>query len=101
MLHLFMGNPTIEEAWEYGNYVFCDDVIGEAKQKIAAPLNIQKIKENRLLHNASNLIRKQGTAIHESAWLEGSIMLCREAGARELKHCAAYKYVLYLRKLMK
>lgn len=101
LLHLFMGKPTIEEAWEYGNYVFCDDVIGEAKQKIAAPLNIQEIKENRLLHKASNLIRKQGTAIHESAWLEGSIMLCREAGARERKHCIAYKYVLYLRKLMK
>ena len=101
LLYEFMGKPTVEEAFEYGGYVFCDDVIGEAAQRVAAPLTYQEIKDNRLLYKAVNFLRKKGNVVHESAWLEGSIMLCPEAGANELWHCKAYKYVLYLRKLLK
>lgn len=101
LLYYFMGKPVLEEALEYGSYVFCDDVIGENEQRVAAALTYKEVKENRLLYKGRNLVKKQGASIKESAWLEGSIMLLDEAGSRELRHCAAYKYVLYLRKLMK
>ncbi len=98
LLSCFMGKPTAGEAAEYGNYVFCDDVIGEETQRVASPLTYQEIKENRFLYKATNFIRKKGAAIHESAWPEGSMMLLPEAGAKELWHSALYKYILYLRK---
>ncbi len=101
LLYYFMGKPALEEALEYGSYVFCDDVIGEKDQRVAAALTYQEVKENRLLYKGRNFVKKQGVSVKESAWLEGSIMLLDEAGSRELRHCAAYKYVLYLRKLMK
>lgn len=99
LLRLFMGKPTREEAIEYGGYGFCDDVIGEEKQKVAAPLNYQEIKDNRFLYKAINFLMKKGKVVHESAWLEGSVMLCPQAGAKELWHGAVYKYILYVRKL--
>ncbi len=99
LLRVFMGRPTMEEAREYGSYVFCDDVIGEENQTIASPLSYEEIKDNRFLYKAMNLLCKKGKAVHESAWLEGSVMLCPQAGSKELWHGAVYKYILYVRKL--
>lgn len=101
LLYHFMGKPTKEEAQEFGGYIFCDDVIGEVNQRVAALLTCQEIKENRIFNKAGNFLRKKGRAVHESAWLEGSIMLCPQAGKRQLWHCVVYKYILYLRKQMK
>ncbi|MDE7224787.1 MAG: hypothetical protein K2O34_13535, partial [Acetatifactor sp.] len=98
LLQLFMGRPTAEEAQVYGDYVFCDDVIGEADNRVAAPLSYQEIRENRLLHKGRNMLLRAGKPVRESAWLEGSIMQLEQAGERELQHCVMYKYMLYLRK---
>ena len=54
-----MGKPTREEAIEYGGYGFCDDVIGEEKQKVAASLSYQEIKDNRFLYKAINFLMKK------------------------------------------
>lgn len=101
LLYYFMGKPTKEEAQEYGSYVFCDDVIGEAAQQVAASLTYEEIKENRVLYKCSNFLRKGGAPIRESAWLEGTIVLVNQNSRSELRHCALYKYVLYLRKTLK
>lgn len=101
LLRLFMGKPTTEEAMEFGRYIFCDDVIGEANQRVAAALAYQDIKNNHLINKAVNFLSKNGVPIRESAWLEGSIVIMGKAVRRELWHCAIYKYILYLRKLVK
>ena len=98
LLQQFMGRPTAEEAQVYGDYVFCDDVIGEADNRVAAALSYQEIRENRLLNKGRNMLLRTGKPVRESAWLEGSIMQLEQAGERELPHCVMYKYMLYLRK---
>lgn len=101
LLSLFMGKPMKEEAEYFGNYVFCDDVIGEEAQTIAAHLTKEEIKANRFLYKATNFIRKNGKAVKESAWLEGSIVLCDTISDSEVWHSAFYKYLLYIRKNLK
>lgn len=101
LLKNFMGKPTRLEASNYGDYVFCDDVIGETTQKLATNLTYKEIKANRLINKFINIYLKKGKSVRESAWPEASVMLVDKAGRRELVHCALYKYVLYLRKKMK
>lgn len=101
LLYRFMGNPTAQEAENFGNYVFCDDVIGEEKQTVAAHLNQKEIKANRFCHKGMNLLFKKKKPIKESAWLEGSIILNGRSCKAGLRHCAFYKYILYWRKSLK
>lgn len=101
LLSEFMGNPAKWEADVFGRYVFCDDVIGERRQTVAAKLSLREIRKNRFFHRAVSLTRKKGIPVRESAWLEGSIALCENAGAAELWHCVIYKYGLYIRKRIK
>lgn len=101
LLYFFMGRPTLPEAEAFGGYVFCDDVIGEEAQSVAALLTYKEVKENRVFYKGANMLLKKGKPIRESAWLEGSTVLLSETGKGDLRQCALYKYVLYLRKLVK
>lgn len=101
LFSLLMGKPTVQEAESFGNYIFCDDVIGEEKQTVAAHLSLKEIRENHFCNKGVRLLLKKGKPVKESAWLEGSIVLNGQASQRELKHCAFYKYLLYWRKSMK
>ena len=98
LLRIFMGHPTLEEAEEYGKYVFCDDVIGEETQVAAAPLSEEEIKENYFCHKAFAMASKKGKPVRESAWLEGSMVRRRGEAKAKVWHSAFYKYILYLRK---
>lgn len=97
----FMGKPSEEEAREYGSYVFCDDVIGEKKQTVAASLSAEEIRESFLLSKCMQMLKKSAKPIKESAWPEGSVVLNQEMGRKRLFHCAISKYALYVRKRMK
>lgn len=99
LLKEFMTRPSSKEASEFGSYVFCDDIIGEGSQTVAAGLSPQQIRANRILHKGFCRLKRKGDAIRESAWLEGSIVR-GGMGPGELWHCAFSKYILYLRKLM-
>lgn len=101
LLYHFMGKPTPAEAQEFGGYVFCDDVIGEAAQKVAAPLSLKEVRQNRLLYKSVNMLLKKGKPVKESAWIEGSVTLFLKEGKKALRHCALYKYFLYFRKMIK
>lgn len=101
LLYYFMGRPTVPEAREYGGYIFCDDVIGEREQRVAEELTYEELKENRLLYKSIHMLLKRGKPVHESAWIEGSTVLAERAGKGDLRQCALYKYVLYLRKMTK
>lgn len=100
LLYYFMGHPLKEEARIFGDYVFCDDVIDEKNQTVAADLSCQEIKDNWLLNKSKSFLKKN-RAVRESAWLEGSTVLVGETKWTGLFHAALYKYVLYLRKQMK
>ena len=101
LLFHFMGKPTVEEAKEYGSYIFCDDVIGEENQVVATRLTGEEIKDNFLIRKSMNMLLKTGKPIKESAWIEASTVLNDDMGERKLGHCALCKYALYMRKRMK
>jgi len=90
----FMGKPVKAEAETFGSYIFCDDVIGEANQKVAAGLTPGQIRENRLLYKAVNRIWGK-RILRESAWMEGSILLSGMSDG-ELRHCRICKYARYM-----
>lgn len=98
LLRLFMARPTFDEAAAYGKFVFCDDVIGENSQTVAASLTIEDIKGNTLFGKGVRILRRSGRSVPESAWIEGSIKLNGKAGKKDLYQAALYKYVRYLRK---
>lgn len=99
LLKSFMGRPVQEEAEEFGSYVFCDDVIGEGNEKVAADLTPEQIHENWFFRKTVSYLKRNGGRIRESAWMEGSIVRSG-MDVRELWHCTLCKYVLYFRKLM-
>lgn len=101
LLRCFMGHPTREEAKWFGSYIFCDDVLGEEHQTIATPLSYEEMKENHILHKTIRVLTKSAKQVPESAWPEGSTVLVEKSGKYDLRQCALYKYVMYLRKMMK
>lgn len=98
LLSTFMSRPTKQEAERFGTYVFCDDVVGEEQQTVASNFTYEEVRQNRFWRKAQNRLRKSGAPVEESAWQEGSVVRCKEAGALELWHCVWYKYGLYIRK---
>lgn len=98
LLSLFMGNPTAEEAKEYGSYVFCDDVIGEENQLLAAILDKSEIKANRLLSQIKRRYIKTDARWRGSAWIEASTVLAYGSGRRVLWHCRVLQWVRCFRK---
>lgn len=98
LLYCFMGHPTETEAREYGSYVFCDDVIGEDKQTLAANFSLQELKENHLLPLLLRRFGKSKKKLKESAWIEGSAVLVERAKKWELWHCALCKYARAIKK---
>ena len=101
LFYYFMGKPSKEEATEYGNYIFCDDVIGEENQILATRLSKREIRDNFLISKSMNMLLKTGKPIKESAWIEGSTVLNEDMGRGKLSQCALCKYALYVRKRMK
>ncbi|MDL2302093.1 hypothetical protein LJC58_07050 [Lachnospiraceae bacterium OttesenSCG-928-D06] len=99
LFYYFMGHPTVEEAYVFGNYIFCDDVIDEGEQRVAAKLTRKEIQSNFLLPKTINLLK--GKPTKESAWLQSSVTLYNQKEARDIWHVTLYKYVLYIRKRIK
>ena len=94
-----MGSPTREEAEAFGGMAFSDDVL-DADQTLAAPLSEEQIRENRFLARGLSMVGLRRDPVHESAWMEGSILLCGRHVRRHLWHNRLYKYALYYRKQM-
>lgn len=98
LLNMFMAYPTETEVFAYGDSLFSDDVLEGNRKKAAAELTEQEIRDqrvfSRLLIGAG--IRK--AVIHESAWIEGSIVRCGKHVRRNLTHARLYKYLVFAKK---
>lgn len=97
LLSLFMGQPTGAEAEAFGSYIFCDDIIGEKSQTVAALLSSADIRNNRLTRRILSM-RRGSPKIRESAWLSGSVVLGMNKPSLELKRVIRYRRILYFRK---
>lgn len=98
LLEGFMGHPSREEAEEFGKWKFTDDVLESAGQTVAANLNEKEIAKNHFVNKSLIMLGLKKGPVHESAWLEGSIVRCGRHVARHLRQNRLYKYVLYTRK---
>ena len=98
---MFMAKPHREEVKFWGGFQFCDDVLEGQMQCVAADLSEQEIKRQWFVNKLLVIIGKKKEEIHESAWLEGSIVRVGTHVGKNLRHVRFYKYILYTRKAWK
>lgn len=95
---LFMTRPTETEVLAYGDSLFSDDVLDGNRKRAAAELTEQEIRNQRLLNWLLIAAGIKKAEIHESAWIEGSIVRCGKHVRRNLAHARLYKYLVFARK---
>ncbi|MBR4123674.1 MAG: PDZ domain-containing protein, partial [Clostridia bacterium] len=69
-----MGRPERFEVDYFGQGLFCDDVLESQMQSVAAKLSKEEIKNQRFLSKLLIMLGLKKGVIHESAWIEGSIV---------------------------
>lgn len=100
LLREIMGKPSKEEVLAYGDSLFSDDVLEGQLQKVAAELSDGDIHNQRFLNKALLMLGLKKGVIHESAWLEGSIVRNGRSVMSNLWHARLYKYFVYIKKLI-
>lgn len=101
LITLCMGKPSMYEVKAYGQDLFSDDVLEHDVKMVAAQLSEDEIKNQSFGSKACIMLGWKKGVIHESAWLEGSIVRNGKHVKYNLRHAAMYKYMLYLRKWLK
>lgn len=101
ILQQLMGSPQRWEAQAFGFLLFCDDIIEKNVQPVAAPLTPEQIRSQHFVTKAFIMLGLKKGQIHESAWIEGSIVLADCDHKAELFQARLYKNFVYLRKLLR
>lgn len=96
-----MAWPSKAELVCFGDRLFCDDVREGSMQPVAAWLTAGEIRCQRLPGKALIMLGLKKKTIHESAWIEGSIVRACKNARYELFHARLYKYIVYIRKHLK
>ena len=99
LLSSFMGTPSEAEVESYGNNMFSDDVLQGKLKKVAEELSDEDIKNQRIINKILIMTGIKKKTIHESAWIEGSIVRRGKNIKSNLIHARMYKYLVYIRKL--
>lgn len=94
----FMAQPMRWEAEVYGDSLFADDMLEDTLKKVAAELTEEEIRNQRFVKKLCIVAGLKKAVIHESAWLEGSIVRCGRHVSVNLFHARLYKYFVYVRK---
>ena len=81
--------------------IFSDDVLEGKLQKVAAELSDKEIRNQRFLNKAFIMTGIKKGIIHESAWIEGSIVRNQKNIDSNLRHARLYKYFVYMKKWLK
>lgn len=98
LLKEIMASPSMEEVEAYGDNLFSDDVLEGHLQKVAAELSDGEIRNQRFINKALIMMGLKKGIIHESAWIEGSIVRNGNRVKSNLGHARLYKYFVYIRK---
>ncbi len=101
LLKAMMGYPSKEEVEAYGNSLFSDDVLEGSMQKVAAELTDEDIRNQRFISKILIMLGIKNVTIHESAWIEGSIVRNDGKVKTNLRHARWYKYFVYIRKWLR
>lgn len=98
LLYYFSGHPVYEEVSFFGNFVFCDDVIGEQNQNLAAKLQASDVKDQYIARRIKAKLSPDKHRKNESAWIYGSIVRIRKKPNAQIERAALGRYALYLLK---
>lgn len=101
LLKNFMGMPAQIEVKAFGGNWFCDDVLEKEVQKVSADLSEEEIRRQHFFRKMFIMLGMRKESIHESAWIEGSIVKNGRHVKRNLRQVRWYKYILYIRKRIK
>lgn len=101
LLSACMGLPSVLETEILGKRLFSDDVLENTMKTVAAKLSQEEIKNQRLISRILIMLGIKKQTIHESAWIEGSVVQGRNNVKKNLRHVRIYKYFAYLRKRLK
>lgn len=98
LLKPLMAHPTKTEVEEFGNLLFSDDVLEGNLKKVAAELSYEEIANQRFIPKMLIMLGISKKEIHESAWIEGSIVRLGKSVDRSLRSAERYKKFVYIRK---
>ena len=98
ILRTLMARPTMLEVEEFGNLLFSDDVLEGNLKKVAAELNHEEIVNQRFIPKMLIMLGVSKKEIHESAWIEGSIVRLGDRVDKSLRSAKRYKKFVYIRK---
>lgn len=101
LFRLFMATPLKVEVEFWGEYQFCDDILEGQLQSVAAHLSVEEIRQQWFWNKLKVIIGWKKVELHDSAWMEGSIMLTDTAVRKSLRQIHLYRYILYMRKAWK
>lgn len=96
-----MGDPTKWEARYYGGFLFSDDICDENIKKTANELTQKEIKDLGVISKLLIMTGISKKVIHESAWIEGSIVNLDKNIKANLRRAKRAKYLTYLRQSVK
>ena len=96
-----MGHPQVWEVTAFGDLLFCDDVREKTVQELAARQTTKEIKDQRLLHRILVQLGLINGEIHESAWIEGSIVRNGANPVRMLFHARLNKCFVHFRQTLR
>ncbi len=101
LLRRCMGSPSYTEAKLLGSCLFSDDVLENSMKPAAAKLSWEDIRNQRLVSRIMIMLGIKKRIIHESAWIEGSVVCGGKNVKSSLRHIRLYKYFAYFRKQLK
>lgn len=96
-----MSRPNRWEAKYYGMQLFSDDLSDEHMRCIANRLTQREIKDLRILSKLCIMLGLSKKVIHESGWIEGTIVNAGKHIFSNLRSARMAKYVTHLRQSLK
>lgn len=97
LLSAFMHSPSIAEAKAFGSLPFSDDVLEGGEGQLAAPLTQAQL---RALHLPHRLLGRAAET-QESAWYEGSAVLCGGHAGYHLMQHTLYQSLRHALKILR
>lgn len=96
-----MATPNAWEAALYGSQLFSDDLADDHMRKIANDLSQSEIRNLRITRKFLIMLGLLHQELHESGWIEGSIVNAKNNIAVNLRAARRAKYLTYLRQSVK
>lgn len=96
-----MSSPNRWEAEIYGKQLFSDDVVDGHMRYVANQLSQKEIKDLRIISKLKISLGWSDKVIHESGWIEGTIVNAGQHVRSNLRAARRAKYITHLRQSLK